>query len=113
MKSIEGEARKLTIVAGENDQFQHHPLSHEIIKRAHALGLAGATVTRGIEGFGASNHIHTAKVLSLSSDLPVIVTIIDTVQAIEDFLPTVKELVQEGIIYIEDCVVVQYSGRNY
>jgi protein CrcB len=74
---LEGPGERLTIFIGETDQHQHKPLYTEIVHRAHAAGLAGATVLRGLEGYGASRHIHTTRILSLSEDLPVIVVIVD------------------------------------
>lgn len=75
---LEGVQRRLTIFIGESDHHGHTPLATEIVQRAHAAGLAGATVLRGVEGFGASNHVHTTRILSLSDDLPMVVVIIDT-----------------------------------
>ena len=72
---LTGPARRLTIFVGESDQYHHHPIYSEIVHRAHSAGLAGATVLRGIEGFGASSHIHTTRILSLSQDLPVAIII--------------------------------------
>ena len=68
---------------GDSDQWQHHPTYHEIVERAHAAGLAGVSVFRGIEGFGASRHVHTTRVLSLSEDLPVSVVIVDAEDKVE------------------------------
>jgi uncharacterized protein len=109
---LEGPAKRLTIFIGENDSYHHHPLATEIVHRAHAAGLAGATVVRGVEGFGRSNHIHTTRILSLSDDLPMIVIIVDAAERIESFLPDLDELISEGLVIVEDVHVTKYVGRS-
>src|SRR5882762_8973753 len=99
---IEGPALRLTVFIGESDQWHHRPLYTEIVHRAHAAGLAGATVLRGVEGYGASNHIHTSRLLSLSEDLPVAVIIIDAEERIRGFLRELDELIKEGLVILED-----------
>ena len=89
-------ARRLTIYVGETDQWHHRPLFVEIVHRAFAAGLAGATAIRGFEGYGGTNHIHTLRLLSLSEDLPVAVTIIDAPERIDAFLPTLDEVMTGG-----------------
>jgi PII-like signaling protein len=107
-----GPAERLTIFVGESDQHDHKPLYSEIVHRAHAAGLAGATVLRGIEGFGASNHVHTTRILRLSEDLPVLIVVVDDAAKIEAFLPELDELVGEGLIVREPVDVVKYVGRD-
>jgi PII-like signaling protein len=107
----EGPAERLTIFVGESDQHGHKPLYTEIVHRAHAAGLAGATVVRGIEGFGASNHVHTTRILRLSEDLPVVVIIVDVPDKIDAFLPQLDELIDEGLVVREYVDVVKYVGR--
>jgi PII-like signaling protein len=107
-----GPARRLTIFVGESDQFHHRPLYTEIVHRAHRAELAGATVMRGIEGFGASSHIHTTRILSLSQDLPVAIIIVDERERIDAFLPQLDELVTEGLVIIDDVEVIRYVGRK-
>ena len=109
--TLQGTATRLTILLGEADQWHHHPVYTEIVHRAHAAGLAGATVMRGIEGFGASSHLHTTRMLSLSEDLPVAVIIIDARDRIDAFLPQLDELVTEGIVVLDEVEVVRYVGR--
>jgi uncharacterized protein len=109
---LTGPARRLTIFVGESDQFHHHPLYTEIVHRAHHAGLAGATVIRGIEGFGASSHIHTTRFLSLSQDLPVAIIVVDERERIDAFLPQLDELVTEGLVIIDDVEVIRYVGRS-
>ena len=108
---LEGQQQRLTIYIGESDHHGHTPLATEIVQRAHAAGLAGASVFRGVEGFGASNHIHTTRILSLSDDLPIAIVIVDTPEAIGAFLPQLDELISEGLVVREDIDVVKYVGR--
>jgi len=109
---LTGPARRLTIFVGESDQFHHHPVYSEIVHRAHRAGLAGATVLRGIEGYGASSHIHTTRILSLSQDLPVAIIIVDERERIDAFLPQLDELVEEGLVIMDDVEVIRYVGRS-
>ena len=108
---LEGHQRRLTIFIGEADRHGHTPLATEIVQRAHKAGLAGASVFRGVEGYGASNHIHTTRILSLSDDLPIAVIIIDTDERIQAFLPELDELITEGLVIIDDVEVLKYVGR--
>ena len=112
MTRLSGPAKRLTILIGESDRYQHHALSTEIVHRAHAAGMAGASVFRGIEGFGASSQVHTARLLSLSEDLPVAIVIIDDAERIERFASGLDELITEGLVVIDDVEVVRYIGRN-
>lgn len=109
---LEGQQQRLTIYIGESDRHGHTPLATEIVRRAHAAGLAGASVFRGVEGYGASNHIHTTRILSLSDDLPMAVVIVDRPDAITAFLTDLDELITEGLVVVEDIHVVKYVGRN-
>ncbi|MEV5878396.1 DUF190 domain-containing protein [Streptomyces sp. NPDC052101] len=111
MTSLSGRALRLTVYIGEDDTWHHKPLYSEIVHRAHAAGLAGASVFRGIEGFGASSRIHTSRLLSLSEDLPVAVVVVDTEERVRAFLPQLDELVGEGLVTLEECEVVRYVGR--
>jgi PII-like signaling protein len=108
---LEGPALRLTIFVGESDQWHHHPVYTEIVHRAHEAGLAGASVLRGIEGYGASSHVHTTRILSLSEDLPVAVIIIDAARRVRDFLPQLDELITEGIVILDPVEVIRYVGR--
>ena len=109
---LEGHQKRLTIFVGESDRHGHTPLATEIVQRAHQAGLAGATVFRGVEGYGASNHIQTTRILSLSDDLPITVVIVDTDERIQAFLPELDELITEGLVILDDVEVVKYVGRQ-
>jgi PII-like signaling protein len=105
-----GPAQRLTVIVGEGDRVGHRPLYTEVVHRAHAAGLRGASVFRGIEGFGASSRVHTTRILSLSEDLPVCVVIVDTAERIAAFLPRVTEIVGDGLVVVDDVQVVHRAG---
>ncbi|MEU5765100.1 DUF190 domain-containing protein [Streptomyces asoensis] len=112
MTRLTGNALRLTVFVGENDTWHRKPLYTEIVHRAHAAGLAGASVFRGIEGFGASSLIHTSRLLSLSEDMPVAVVVVDTEERVRAFLPELDELVTEGMVTLDPCEVIRYVGRG-
>jgi PII-like signaling protein len=109
---LTGTAQRLTIIVGDSAHWHRRPLFSEIVHRAHQAGLAGATVLHGVEGFGASSRIHTARILSLADDLPVVILIVDSHERIHDFLPQLDELVTEGLVILDDCEVIRYVGTN-
>jgi PII-like signaling protein len=109
---LTGSALRLTVYVGENDTWHHRPLFSEIVHRAHKAGLAGASVFRGVEGFGASSLVHTTRLLSLSENLPVAVVIVDTEDRVRAFLPQLDELVTEGLVTLDACEVIRYTGRS-
>ncbi|MEV4927715.1 DUF190 domain-containing protein [Streptomyces roseoverticillatus] len=102
-----GRALRLTVFLGESDRWQHRPLSTEIVHRAHAAGLAGATVFRGVEGYGTSSVVHTARLLSLSEDLPVTVVIVDAEERVRAFLPVLAEVTAERLVTLEPVEIPQ------
>ena len=107
------EGHLLRIFIGESDRYEGRPLHEWLVRRAREHGLAGATVLRGLEGFGAHSRLHTAKVLRLSSDLPIVVEIVDTIEKIESFLPVVDSAVREGLATLERVEVRFYRGKPH
>jgi hypothetical protein len=108
---LHGSATRLTVFVGEDDQYHHRPVYTEIVHRAHSAGLAGASVFRGIEGYGASSQIHTTRLLSLSEDLPIAVVIVDEDRRIREFLPQLDELIAEGLVILDKVEVYRYTGH--
>ncbi|HKQ60423.1 MAG TPA: DUF190 domain-containing protein [Candidatus Polarisedimenticolaceae bacterium] len=108
---LEGEGQLLRIYIGESDRWRQHPLYEAIVLEARRRGLAGATVLRGPMGFGGSSRIHTAKILRLSEDLPIVIEIADREEAIAAFLPVLDEMVTEGLITLERVHIVRYRHR--
>lgn len=106
------EGQLLRIFIGENDKREGMPLFDWIVRKAREQGLAGATVLRGLEGFGAHSRLHTAKILRLSTDLPVVVEIVDTKDKIEAFLPLVDEAIEEGLATLEKVEIRFYRSRS-
>ncbi|HSE33268.1 MAG TPA: DUF190 domain-containing protein [Pyrinomonadaceae bacterium] len=100
----------LRIFIGESDKHGHHTLYEAIVLKAREMGLAGATVTRGVMGFGKHSIIHTAKILRLSEDLPMIVEIADSLENIERFLPTLDEMIKDGLVTLENVRVIHYKA---
>lgn len=98
----------LRIFIGESDRHQGQPLHQWLVQQAHNQGLAGATVLRGLEGYGARSRLHTARIMRLSSDLPLVVEIVDSREKIEAFLPLVDEGVREGLATLEKVEIRLY-----
>lgn len=102
---------RLTVLVGESDTWHHRPLFAEVVHRAHRAGLAGASVFRGVEGFGASSVVHTSRLLSLSEDLPVAIVIVDTEERVRAFLPDLEELLgEEGLAVLDPVEVIRPPG---
>lgn len=105
---LEGDAELLRIFVGESDRHGGRPLYEVIVEEARKQGLAGATVLRGLAGFGANSRIHTAKILRLSEDLPMVVEIVDRPERIAAFLPGLDAMVGEGLVTLEKVRVITY-----
>ena len=102
------EGKLLRIFIGEDDTFHGKPLFEAIVLKARELNLAGATVLRGIMGYGANSRLHTSKILRLSEDLPIIIEIVDTEEKINQLLPFLDQHVTEGLITLEKIQVIRY-----
>ena len=109
---FEGEGKLLRIFIGESDRFEGKPLYQALVETARAEGLAGATVLRGMEGFGASSHLHTSRILRLSEDLPIIVEIVDTVENIDRLIPVFDRMIGDGMMTLEKADVITYRARG-
>ena len=107
---IEGEGKLLRIFIGESDTWHGKPLYQAIVERVRKEGLAGATVVRGIEGFGATSRIHTARILRLSEDLPLVIEIVDTAERIQRIIPVLDEMMGDGLVTLERVEVITYRG---
>lgn len=107
---MEGTGKLLRIFVGESDTWHGEPLYEAIVRRAKEHGLAGATVLRGIEGFGAHSRIHTARLLRMSEDLPLVIEIVDSEDRIRGVLPMLDEMVSEGLVTLESVEVIAYRA---
>jgi len=101
----------LRVFIGESDQWQGKPLYEAIVLKARELHLAGATVLRGPMGFGANSRLHTAKVLRLSEDLPMVIEIVDSQQKIDELMPHIDRMVSEGLVTVEHVRVIRYRSN--
>ena len=110
---LEGDGVLVRVFIGEADRWHGKPLYEAIVIRARESGLAGATVLRGMMGFGAKSRIHTAKILRLSEDLPIVIEIVDTAEKIQKFLPLLDEMVVDGMVTLEKVQVVTYRASPH
>jgi uncharacterized protein len=107
---IPADGKLLRIFIGENDRWEGKPLWEEIILLARKMGMSGATAIKGFMGFGCKSHMHTAKILRLSEDLPIIVELVDSEEKINAFIPHLDEMVKEGLITLEKAQVIMYRA---
>lgn len=107
---IEGEGKLLRIFVGESDRWEGEPLYEAIVRVVREAGCAGATVLKGIEGFGAHSRIHTARILRLSMDLPIVIEVVDRADRIDALLPFLDEMIGEGLITVEPVHIVKYRA---
>jgi PII-like signaling protein len=103
----------LRVFIGESDHWHGQPLYEAIVRKARELQLAGATVLRGPMGFGANSRLHTTKILRLSEDLPIIVEIVDGKEKIDQLMPFIDEMVQEGLVTLERVQVIKYRASEH
>lgn len=112
MRALEGEQVMVRIFFGESDKWKHHPLESALLERLRAEGFAGATVFRGVAGFGANSIIHTTHLLELSSDLPVVIEVVDTEEHVERLKPILEEMLGDGLVTMEKVRVWRYTGKR-
>jgi uncharacterized protein len=109
---LEGRGKLLRIYVGESDTWHGKPLYQAIVERVRGEGLAGATVVRGIEGFGRTSRLHTARILRLSEDLPVLIEIVDTEERIDEIVPLLDDMITEGLVTIEAVQILAYRSAE-
>lgn len=107
--TLQGECKSLKIIVNENSKYHGHSLYHAIVLKLRELGLAGATVARGIEGYGQEKHLHSSKMTDVSFELPVIIEVIDQVETINLVIPILLEMVKEGLVLTSDVFVHHYG----
>lgn len=111
MRVLEGEQMLVRIFIGESDTWKRRPLSDVLLERLRHAGFAGATVLRGVAGFGAHSVVHTTSLLRLSQDLPVVIEVVDTEERTQALFPILDELVPEGLVTMEKVRVIKYAAR--
>ena len=109
---IPEDAVLLRIFIGESDRYRHHPLYEAIVLKAREMQIAGATVLRGPMGLGKSSHLHTAKILRLSMDLPIVIEIVDSEEKINAFLPVLDGMMGGGLVTVERAKVIRHRGQE-
>jgi PII-like signaling protein len=110
--NIPEEGYLLRIFVGESDRYGHRPLYEEIVLKAREAGLAGATVLRGVMGFGRNSILHTAKILRLSEDLPMVVEIVDSLEKVKAFMPQLDDMIKDGLVTLEEVKVIHYKSSR-
>lgn len=111
MPKIASKAKRLRVYIGESDHWKRRSLYQAIVEKAKSLDMAGATVFRGLMGYGANSRIHTASIVDLSSDLPILVEIIDSEEYMAKLLPFLDEMMEEGMVIIDDVEVIKYGRK--
>ena len=109
---LSGSGKLLRIFIGESDRHGGQPLYTAIVEEARRRGLSGATVFKGIEGFGGHSVVHAARIFDLSTDLPILVEIVDSEEQIRDFIPVLDEMVREGLITLETVEIIRYKSGS-
>jgi len=112
MRLLDGEQVLVRVFLGESDKFHHLPLYRALVERLRREGFAGATVLRGIEGFGATSVIHTVNLLDLSGDLPIVIEVVDTQEQVDRMMPILDEMMQGGLVTVEKVRVMRYAPSS-
>ena len=112
MRALDGEQILVRIFIGESDLWKGHPLADALVERLRREGFAGATVLRGVSGFGAHSVLHTASILRLSQDLPVLIEVVDSEEKVQQLLPILDEMVPEGLVTMEKVRVLKYTANR-
>ena len=107
---LEGHGKLLRIFIGESDTWHGKPLYQAIVERAREHGMAGATVIRGVEGFGKRSHLHTTRILRLSEDLPVVIELVDSEERIREIMPVLDEMIGDGLVTLEAAEIITYRA---
>ncbi len=110
--NIPEEGYLLRIFVGESDRCGHRPLYEKIVLQAREAGLAGATVLRGVMGFGRNSILHTAKILRLSEDLPMVIEIVDSLEKVKAFMPQLDKMIKDGLVTLEEVKVIHYKSSR-
>jgi PII-like signaling protein len=110
MRVLDGEQRLVRIHIGEDDRFKGQPLATALVERLRREGFAGATVLRGLAGFGAKSVLHTTHLLELSHDLPLVIEVVDTEEHVQKLMPILDEMVTEGLVTLEKVRVLKYAA---
>lgn len=111
--NFSGKCKILKIYISEDSKYKGHNLYHALVFKLREIGMAGVTVTRGIEGFGQEKRLHTTRILDLTLSLPIIVEVVDIPERIEKAIPVVEEMVNEGLIMVTDVNVIKYGGEQF
>ncbi len=112
MRVLEGQQVLMRIFVGEADRYEHQPLYRALVEMLRRHKIAGATVLRGTLGFGAESHMHTAQLLRLSQDLPVVIEVVDSQEHIDSIMPEIDKMVGDGLITLEKVHVVRYAAKS-
>lgn len=112
MRVLQGQQMLMRIFVGEQDKYKHQPLYQAIVEMLRKEKLAGATVVRGIAGFGAKSHLHSAHLLALSQDLPMVIECVDTRENIDRIMPKLDEMVTDGLVTLEKVDVIRYAPKE-
>jgi PII-like signaling protein len=110
MRVLDGEQVLVRIFIGESDRWHHRPLTDALLERLRKEGFAGATVFQGVAGFGARSVLHTAHLLRLSEDLPIVIEVVDTADHVDRLIPILDEMVTEGLVTLEKVRVLKYAA---